>query len=240
MRQSETRDFSWLNTPPEICTLNLAARVAEFLRTKAAYYPLRASVTGCRQRRGSKMSRSRMSRSRLAQLSHAQLVVLAAEACEGSRELKNKADALIAQVAPLPAWCVDILLSPDLLPQLFSSLGLSEHAAAGVCSSWSRAYSRQLRRCRYIDPRRVRRLADVPEQPNGLCMLPGGVLAITSSYDDDAAALNFVAARNDTDPQALAACLGSTLAAWRFKWSMGMARTNDGLLACNLYEQSAA
>ena len=40
---------------------------------------------------------------------------LAAEACEGSRELKNKADALIAQVAPLPAWCVDILMSPDLL-----------------------------------------------------------------------------------------------------------------------------
>jgi len=93
-----------------------------------------------------------MSRSRLAKLSHAQLVELAAEACEGSRELKNKADALIAQVAPLPSWCVDILLSPDLLLQLFSSLGLSEHAAAGVCSTWSRAFSRQLRRLRYINP----------------------------------------------------------------------------------------
>ena len=48
-------------------------------------------------------------------------------------ELKNKADALIAQVVPLPSWCVDVLLSPDLLPQLFSALarGLSEHAAAG-------------------------------------------------------------------------------------------------------------
>ena len=103
-----------------------------------------------------------MSRSRLAQLSHAQLVELAAEACESSRELKNKADALIAQVAPLPSWCVDILMSPDLLPQLFSSLGLSEHVAAGVCSSWSRAYSRQLRRRRYVDPTRERRLADVP------------------------------------------------------------------------------
>ena len=57
-----------------------------------------------------------MSRSRLAKLSHAQLVELAAEAGESSRELKNKADALIAQVAPLPAWCVDkILMSPDLL-----------------------------------------------------------------------------------------------------------------------------
>ena len=47
------------------------------------------------------MSRSRMSRSRLAKLSHAQLVELAAEACEGSRELKNKADALIAKVEPV-------------------------------------------------------------------------------------------------------------------------------------------
>ena len=86
---------------------------------------------------------------RVAKLSHAQLLELAVDACEGSPELKNKADALIAQVAPLPAWCVDILMSPDLLPQLFSSLGLSEHAAAGVCSAWSRAYSRQLRRCCY-------------------------------------------------------------------------------------------
>merc|ERR1739841_236147 len=110
-----------------------------------------------------------MSRSRLAQLSHAQLVELAAEACESSSKLKNKADALIAQVAPLPSQCVDILMSPDLLPQLFSSLGLSEHAAAGVCSTWSHAYRRQLRRCCYINPTRVRRLADVPKQPSDLC-----------------------------------------------------------------------
>jgi len=177
-------------------------------------------------------------RSRLAKLSHAQLLEFAVDACESSPELKNKADALIAQVAPLPAWCVDILMSPDLLPQLFSSLGLSEHAAAGVCSTWSRAYSRQLRRCRYINPTRVRRLADVPEQPNGLCMLPGGVLAITSG-DDDGTAVKFIAARNDTDPQALAARRASSLAARRFMWLMGMARTNDGLLACSLDDQSA-
>ena len=177
---------------------------------------------------------------RLAKLSHAQLLELAVEACEGSPELKNKADALIAQVAPLPAWCVDILLSPDLLPQLFSSLGLSEHAAAGVCSTWSHAYSRQLRRCCYINPTRERRLADVPKQPNGLCMLPGGVLAITSGEGDGNIAVRFVAARDDTDPQALAACRASSLAARRFQWLMGMARTNDGLLACGLTDPSAA
>ena len=190
------------------------------------------------------MSRPRMSRSRLAKLSHAQLVELAAEACEGSRELKNKADALIDQVAPLPMWCVDILMSPDLLPQLFSSLGLSDHVAASVCSTWSRAYSRQLRRRRYIDPRRVRRLADVPKQPGGLCMLTGGVLAITAITAvwpiQGQPAVNFVAARADSDPQALAAYRASSLAARRFKRLLGLARTDDGLLACNLDDPSAA
>ena len=53
-------------------------------------------------------------------------------------------------------------------------------------------------------------------------------------------AVNFVAARSDTDPQALAACRASSLAARRFQWLVGMARTNDGLLACNLYDSSAA
>ena len=134
------------------------------------------------------------------------------------------------EVAPLPSWCVDILLSPDLLPQLFSSLGLSEHAAAGVCSTWFRAYSRQLRRCRYVNPRGERQLADVPKQPNGLCMLPGGMLAIDSCEHNRRSTVKFVAARSDSDPQALAACQASRLAAMHFEWTMGLARTNDGLL----------
>ena len=190
---------------------------------------------------GSQACRLMSLRSRLAKLSHAQLLKFAAETCESSPELKNKADALIAQVAPLPAWCVDILMSPDLLPQLFSSLGISEHAAAGVCSTWSDAYRRQLRRCCYINPTRVRQLADVPEQPNGLCVLRGGVLAIASGDDRDGfSTMKFIAARGDTDPQALAACRASSLAAQRFNWLVGMALTHDGLLSCNMYERSAA
>ena len=177
--------------------------------------------------------------SRLAKLSYAQLLELTVDACESSPELKKKADALIAKVAPLPSWCVDILLSPDLLPQLFSSLGLSEHAAAGVCRTWSHAYSRQLRRCRYVDPRSVRELADVPKNPIGLCMLPGGVLAITGNTYGNSG-VNFVSARSDSDPQVLATCRASSLAARRFEWTMGLALTNDGLLACNFREPSAA
>ena len=181
-----------------------------------------------------------MSRLRLAKLSYTQLLELAVDACKSSSRLKNKADALIAEVAPLPSWCVDVLLSPDLLPQLFSSLGLSEHAAAGVCTTWSHAYSRQLRRCRYVNPRRVSRLADVPRRPAGLCMLPGGVLAIASCERIGRSSVKFVAARNDSDPQALAACWASSLAGRRFEWPMGLALTNDGPLVCDWDNQSTA
>ena len=197
------------------------------------------------------------------------LLEFAMDTCESSRELMNKADALIAQVAPLPTWCVDILMSPDLLPQFFSSLGPSDHAAAGVCAAWSHAYSRQLRRMCYVDPRRVQLLQDVPMQPNGLCMLPGGVLAIASSCEhygepsgdgsvgpgSDAGGVRFLdpAARHGypsgrrhddlppgavlrADPHALAACRAGSLAAMRFGWLVGLARTNDGLLV-NRYQR---
>ena len=179
-----------------------------------------------------------MSRLRLANLSYAQLLEIAVDACESSPDLKNKADALIAKVAPLPSWCVDVLMSPDLLPQLFSSFGLSEHKVAGVCTTWSHAYSRQLRRRRYVDPRSVRQLADVPTRPSGLCMLPGGVLAIASCGCAELASrheatVKFIAARNGSDPQALAACQASSLAARPFEWLRGLALTNDGLLVCN-------
>ena len=203
-------------------------------------------------------------RSRLAKLSHAQLLGFAVDACERSTKLKHKADALIAQVAPLPSWCVEILLSPDLLPELFSSLGRSDHAAAGVCAAWSHAYSRQLRRMCYIDPRGARLLQGVPMQPNGLCMLPGGVLAIASScehYGEPSDACNNVSPGSEAggvrflnpggrrgdpsgrrhddllpatvlhaDPHALAAWRAGSLAARRFGWLVGLARTNDGLL----------
>ena len=66
-------------------------------------------------------------------------------------------------------------------------------------------------------------------------MLPGGVLAITSSDYDGRGIMKFVAARSDSDPQALAACRASSLAARLFEWPAGLALTNDGLLVCNAY-----
>ena len=82
-------------------------------------------------------------------------------------------------------------------------------------------------------------MADVPNCPNGLCMLPGGVLAIaacvyaTSASSVSKSSVTFVAARNDSYPQALAACRASSLATTPFEWPMGLALTNDGLLVCN-------
>ena len=158
-----------------------------------------------------------MNAARLAALSHAQLVELAVVACQSSSECKNKADALLAQVAPLPAWCVDILMSTDLLPRLFSSIGLSEHAAACVCSTWSHAYRRQLRRRRYVDPRIARELVQLgtgagrygdpnardPVTPQQLCMLPGGVLALSWGAYLQPDKVRLVAARDDSDLLAL-------------------------------------
>ena len=118
---------------------------------------------------------------------------------------------------------------------MFSWLGLSEHAAAGVCTTWSHAYSRHLRRSRYVDPWRMRHLNGVPRRPNGLCMLPSGVLAIAASDDDDKAAVKFLVARNGTDSQALAACRASTVAARRFNGFLScLALSNDGLLVCDV------
>ena len=77
-------------------------------------------------------------------------------------------------------------------------------------------------------------------------MLPGGVLAITStslfepSNHNNIAGVKFVAARNESDPQALAACQASSLAARRFEWLMGLACTNDGLLVCSFIDAPAA
>ena len=91
--------------------------------------------------------------SRLAVLSHQQLVGLVVSACEDSPALKNRADALVAEAKPLPAWCVEeVLLSPDLLPSLMATLGPAEHAAASVCSAWAAAYARQIGKLRWVLP----------------------------------------------------------------------------------------
>ena len=78
---------------------------------------------------------------RLADLSHAQLVEIAAAGCEASTQIKNRADALLAAHKPLAQWAVEgVLLSSDLVPHLLAPLQLEDGAAAAVCSRWAECW----------------------------------------------------------------------------------------------------
>ena len=92
--------------------------------------------------------------SRLADLSHAQLVEIAAAGCEASTEVKDRAEALLAAQA-----VEKVLLSIDLVPHLLASLQLEDGAAAAVCSLWAEGWKatsegrRRLRRVPLDFPR---------------------------------------------------------------------------------------
>ena len=83
---------------------------------------------------------SRMA-ARLADLSHAQLVEIAAAGCDASAEVKNRADAILAAHKPLAQWAVEgVLLLSDLVPHLLAPLQLQDGAAAAVCSRWAEGW----------------------------------------------------------------------------------------------------
>ena len=103
---------------------------------------------------------------RLADLSHAELLRVAAIGCGESRAAMAEANRMLSAANPLPTWAVDqVLLSPDLLPKLLSICvrwnkggapandGLQDRAAAAVCRAWRDAWARQLdeeRICRVL------------------------------------------------------------------------------------------
>ena len=66
---------------------------------------------------------------RLVDLSHAQLLEIAAAGCEASTEVKNRADAILAAHKPLAQWAVEgVLLSSDLAPHVLAPLPLEDSA----------------------------------------------------------------------------------------------------------------
>ena len=91
---------------------------------------------------------------RLVDLSHAQLLEIAAAGCEASTEVQNRADAILAAHKPLAQWAVEgVLLSSDLVPHLLAPLQLADGAAAAVCSRWAvgwKATSEGRRRLRQV------------------------------------------------------------------------------------------
>ena len=118
---------------------------------------------------------------RLSVLSEQTLIELVVAGCEKLPALKARADALIAEVKPLPAWCVDeVLLSPDLLPTLMSTLSIRECAAAAACSTWAMTYATHIGKFRIVLPKVQRTIPDLT-WATGMCMLPGGVLAVSCS-----------------------------------------------------------
>jgi ketosteroid isomerase-like protein len=112
---------------------------------------------------------------RLADLSHAQLVEIAAAGCEGSTQVKNRADALLAAHKPLAQWAVEgVLLSSDLVPHLLAPLQLEDGAAAAVCSRWAEGWKatsegrRRLRKVAFDFPRDL-----LGERSLALTVIPG-------------------------------------------------------------------
>ena len=113
---------------------------------------------------------------RLVDLSHAQLLEIAAAGCEASAEVKNRADAILAAHKPLAQWAVEgVLLSSDLGPHLLAPLQLEDRAAAAVCSRWAEGW-----KATSEGRRRLRKVAfDFPQQLLGegslkILVKPGG------------------------------------------------------------------
>ena len=113
---------------------------------------------------------------RLFDLSHAQLLEIAAAGCEASTEVRNRADAIIAAHKPLAQWAVEgVLLSSDLVPHLLAPLQLEDGAAAAVCSQWADGW-----KATSEGRRRLTRMAfDFPEdllgtESFGMAVMPGG------------------------------------------------------------------
>ena len=113
---------------------------------------------------------------RLVDLSHAQLLEIAAAGCEASAEVQKRADAILAAHKPLAQWAVEgVLLSSDLVPHLLAPLQLADGAAAAVCSRWAVGW-----KATSEGRRRLTRVAfDFPQDLLGkgsltMAVIPGG------------------------------------------------------------------
>ena len=115
---------------------------------------------------------------RLVDLSHAQLLEIAAAGCEASAEVKNRADAILAAHKPLAQWAVEgVLLSSDLVPRLLAPLTLKDCAAAAVCSQWANGWK--------ATSEGRRHLTQVPfDFPPNLLGTPSFSMAVTPGGDE--------------------------------------------------------
>ena len=78
---------------------------------------------------------------RLANLPHDELVAIAAQGMREGNETRNMGEDRMALHSPLPEWAVtDVLLSPDLLVSVLSTLTVRDGYTASVCKAWQLAW----------------------------------------------------------------------------------------------------
>ena len=124
---------------------------------------------------------------RLTALPHKDLVrmlVQVARCASFDAEQSSVVERGIATSAPLPAWVVDQLHSPDVLSSVFIYLQLTDCAAARVCASWNAAWASHVRGSGYVRGFHPLCIKPTGSRPFlGLTTLPGGLLAL-GSIDD--------------------------------------------------------
>jgi len=202
---------------------------------------------------------------RLADLSHAQLLEIAAAGCEASTQIMKRPDALLAAHKPLALWAVEgVLLSSDLVPHLLAPLQLEDGAAAAVCSQWAEGW-----KATSEGRRRLTQVAlDFPhgdllgEYSLSMAVVPGGdeqlvvrschtarILArdmstvsgfeMPSGFGNLAASQEFIYATEAENDIRCFTHAGTEVARWEDpdKYVAWPVLGPGGLLFCNLYEE---
>ena len=122
---------------------------------------------------------------RLDVLSREQLCALAAAGCAADTKLCARADALIAGANPLPRWCVDVLLSPDVLSHVLGTLELCDGRVASVASAWAAGWAAMLAQRRYVNPKMrhvllLRANEEEERSPCSITRMPDGTICLAS------------------------------------------------------------
>ena len=122
---------------------------------------------------------------RLDVLSREQLCALAAAGCAADAKLHARAEALVAEANPLPSWCVDVLLSPDVLLHVLGTLELCDGRVASVASAWAAGWAAMLAQRRYVNPKMrqvliLRANEEAERSPCSVTRMPDGNICLAS------------------------------------------------------------
>ena len=119
---------------------------------------------------------------RLSHLPHDELVAIAAQGMREGIKTRNMGEGKMALHSPLPEWAVtDVLLSPDLLVSVLSTLALRDGYTARVCKAWQLAWKDKNRGV--LRPVRTIKDGDL-SQPTDVVALPDGGAFVANKGGD--------------------------------------------------------